>query len=174
MTKTIEEVVQEGIKVLDNLVYLNKLEDGWWDRIDLDELNMYNSYHCILGQLGGFNHFYYGAISIEQPAAFLGSYQGQNLTPTWEAAIIKLREERNVHPTDTDIDRLLAEEEQIKRSIQRGPEPNATIDFTYNDEPMSITFPAYPPDAVWKFQQQIAGGAFAKAKITNIRFEEVV
>ena len=174
MTKTIEEVVQEGIKALDTLVYLHKLEDGWWDRIDLYELDMDDSDRCVLGQLGGFIHFDEMLGWYRLPMqAFYVTYCGHYLTQPWGKAIIKLREERNVHPTDTDIDRLLAEEEQIERSVQRGPEPNAIIDFTYNGEPMSITFPAYPADAVWRFQQ-IGVGAFTHTKITNIRFEEVV
>lgn len=173
MTETIEEVVQEGVQVLDTLVELGELEDGWWDRINLDRFDMDNPSRCVLGQLKNFPHFYGVFNHYGLPIrAFLVTHGEQYLLKPWETAIIKLREERNVRPIDPEIDRLLAEEERIVDEVRRGPKPNAIIDFSYNDEPMSITFRSYPEDVVWKFQQ-IGNGAFAKAKITNIRFEEV-
>lgn len=51
MFETIQETVARGAAWLDGV------EPGWWDRVNLDTLHMESCKNCVLGQLGGdFRH----------------------------------------------------------------------------------------------------------------------
>lgn len=87
MSLILEERVDRGARFLD------EKEPGWWDKIDLETLNMKNCYLCILGQLTG-DYFINKYFRIDK--ADLGFTQPEKeqwleLGRLWKAEILKRR-----------------------------------------------------------------------------------
>lgn len=93
-----EKEIAKGIELL------NKINPGWVDKINLEELDMRSANKCIIGQL--YNDYCIAMPEIERDhncdrsdLAFSG-YQGHITTKEWKEAILNLRSKNNILQSD--------------------------------------------------------------------------
>jgi hypothetical protein len=113
-----EKEISNGVELL------NKINPGWVDKINLEELDMASSSKCIIGQL-------YGCYCIAMPKierdhncdrldlAF-SSYGSNITTKEWKQAILNLRSNNNILQSDIldSIPEKLYSKEEVKLLLE--------------------------------------------------------